>query len=77
MVDVNMSLKPSKVIRREACLRTKGPSRLSKDPGPKRHPNILWKKMSKQIKDFMKVEDGSVHCKTYDGCCKKQQVKIP
>jgi hypothetical protein len=72
MVDVNMSLKPSKVIRREACLPTKGPSRLSKDPGPKRRPNILWKKKSKQIKDFMKVEDGSVHCKRYDGCCRKQ-----
>jgi len=66
MVDVNMNLKLSKFIRREACLQAKGPSRLSKDPGPKRHPNTLWKKESKQIKDFMKVEDGSVHCKRYD-----------
>jgi hypothetical protein len=25
----------------------------------------------------MKLENGSVHRKTYDGCCMKQQVKIP
>jgi hypothetical protein len=56
---------------------TKGPSRLLKDPGPKRHPNILWKEESKEIKDFMKVEDGNVHYKRYDGHCTKQQIKIP
>ncbi len=71
-----MSLKPLKVIAREAYLRAKGPSRLSKDPKPKRCPNILWKKESKQIKDSMKVEDGGVHCKRCDGRCTKQ-VRIP
>jgi hypothetical protein len=25
----------------------------------------------------MKVEEGGVHCKKYDGCCTKQWVKIP
>jgi hypothetical protein len=43
MVDVNMSPMPLKVIGREVCLQTKGPSRLLKDPGPKRCPNTLWK----------------------------------
>jgi hypothetical protein len=32
---------------------------------------------SKEIKDFMKVEDGGVHHKRYDGCYTKQRVKIP
>jgi hypothetical protein len=31
----------------------------------------------KEIKDFVKVEDGGVHHKRYDGCCTKQQIKIP
>jgi hypothetical protein len=43
MMDVNMSLTPSKVIGREVCLQTKGPFGISKDLRPKRHPNILWK----------------------------------
>jgi hypothetical protein len=46
MVDVDMNLTLSKVIGREACLQAKGPFGLSKDPGPKRHPNTLWKEES-------------------------------
>jgi hypothetical protein len=42
MVDVDMSLMPLKVIGREVYLRTKSPAKLSKDLGPKMHPNILW-----------------------------------
>ncbi len=41
MVDVDMSLTPPKVIRREVCLQAKIPSRLSKDHGHKKRPNIL------------------------------------
>jgi hypothetical protein len=40
----------------QVCLQAKGPYGLSKDPGSKRCPNILWKEESKEIKDFMKVE---------------------
>jgi hypothetical protein len=43
MVDVDMGLTPPKVIGKETCLQAKGFSGLSKDLGPKRHPNILWK----------------------------------
>ncbi len=71
-----MSPTPPKVIGREACLRTKGPSGLLKDLEPKRCPNIWRKEESKEIKDFVKVEDGGVHCKKYDGHCMKQQIKI-
>jgi len=77
MVDVEMNLMPLKVIRMETCLRAKGLSRLSKDHGPKRRTNTLWKEESKEIKDYMKVENGGVHHKRYDGCCMKEQVKIP
>jgi hypothetical protein len=77
MVDVDINLMPPKVIRSEACLQTKGLSGLSKDPKLKRCPNILWRKESKEIKDFMKVENGGVHCKRYNGCCTKQQFRIP
>jgi hypothetical protein len=48
MVDVNMSPMPPKVIGKEACLRAKGPFGLSKDLGPKRHPNILWRENQKK-----------------------------
>jgi hypothetical protein len=72
MVDVNMSPTPPKVIGREVYLRAKGPSWLSKDLRPKRHPNILWREESKEIKDSMKVEDGSVHRKKYNEHCMKQ-----
>jgi hypothetical protein len=63
MVDVDINPMPSKIIRRHVCLQVKGPSKLSKDPGPKRHINILWKVESKKIRDSMKVENGVVHCK--------------
>jgi hypothetical protein len=39
MVAVGMNLIASKVIGKEACLRTKDLFRLSKDLKPKRHPN--------------------------------------
>jgi hypothetical protein len=67
---------PSKVIGREACLQAKSPSGLSNDLRPKRCPNILWKEESKEIRDSMKVENGSVHCKRYNGCCMKQRIRI-
>jgi hypothetical protein len=31
----------------------------------------------KIIKDSMKVEDGGVHYKKYDGCCMKECVRTP
>jgi len=71
-----MSPMPFKVIGREVCLQAKGPFRLSKDPGPQICPIILWRKESKEIKDFMKVKDGRVYCKRYDGYYTKQQIKI-
>jgi hypothetical protein len=77
MVDVIMSPMPPKVIGRDVCLWAKGHFVLSKDPRPKRHLSILWKKESKEISDFMKVKDGSVHHKRYNGCCTKQWVRIP
>jgi hypothetical protein len=39
MVDVGMNLMPSKIIGKEACLWTRGLSKLSNDFGPKNHPN--------------------------------------
>jgi hypothetical protein len=48
MVDVGMNLMPSKIIGREACLWAKNPSKLSKDFGPKKHPNISKRKESKK-----------------------------
>jgi hypothetical protein len=39
MVVVGMHPMPPKIIKREACLQAKSLSRLSKDLGPKRHPN--------------------------------------
>ncbi len=77
MVDVDMSLTPPKVIGKEVCLQTKSPFKLLKDPKPKRCPNILWKEESKETRDSMKVENGGVHHKKYDGYCMKQRVKIP
>ncbi len=76
IVDVDMSPTPLKVIRMEAYLRAKGPSGLSKDLGPKRCPNTLWREKSKEIRNSMKVEDGSVHHKRYNGHCTKQRANI-
>jgi len=67
MVDVDMSLTPPKVIGREACLRAKNHSRLLKDPRRKKRPNILWREEWKEIRDSMKVKDGSVCRKKYNG----------
>jgi len=76
MVDVNMSSMPSKIIGKEARLGPRALSRLSKDYGLKRHPNNWRKEESKEIRDSVKVEDGSVYRKKYNGHCMKQ-VKIP
>jgi hypothetical protein len=54
---------PSKVIGREACLQVRSPSKLSKDLGPKRCPNICKREESREIKDSVKVENGGVHHK--------------
>jgi hypothetical protein len=40
MVDVDMSVMPPRVIWKKVCLQAINPLRLSKDLGPKRHPNI-------------------------------------
>ncbi len=77
MMDVNMNPTPPKVTRKEACLQANGLFRLSKDLGPKSHSNILWTKETKEKKNFMKVEDGGVYHKKYDGCCTKQRIIIP
>ncbi len=66
-----MNSTPSKVIGREACLQAKGLYGLSKDLGSKMCPNTLWKEESKKIKDSMKVKNGGVHHRKYDGCCMK------
>jgi len=76
MVDVNMNPTPLKVIRKEVCLQVNSSFRLSKDPIPKRHSNILWKEESNEIKDFMKVEDGGVHHKRYDGRARNNELKF-
>jgi hypothetical protein len=62
----------SKAIGKEACLWARNHFGLPKDPGPKRHPNILRKDDSKEIKDFTKMKDGGVHCNRYDDRCMKQ-----
>ncbi len=51
-----MNSTPPKVVGRVVCLRAKGPFGLSKDLGPKRCPNILWREESKEIRDYMKVK---------------------
>ncbi len=56
MVSVTMSLTPSKVIEREACLWTISPFRLSKDPGPKRCINTWKKEKPKEIKKLYENE---------------------
>jgi len=72
MVVVSMTPMPSNVIGREVCLRVRGHFGLSKDLGPKKHPNILRRDESKEIRDSMKAEEGGVHCKRYDDRCTKQ-----
>jgi hypothetical protein len=72
MVAINMSTMQLKVIRKEVCLKVRDLSRLSKDRGPKKHPNTWRRKKKKKVKDFMKVEEEGVNHKNYDGCCTKQ-----
>jgi hypothetical protein len=55
----------------EACLWVRSPFGLSKDLGPKWCPNTWTKKELKIVRDFMKVEEGGVHCKRYEGHCTK------
>jgi hypothetical protein len=64
MVAIGMSPMPPKVIGRETYLWARGLSGLSKDLRPKRHLNILRKENSKEVRDFMKVEERGVHFKT-------------
>ncbi len=52
-----MNTTPPKVIGRETCLQVKGPYGLSKDLGSKH----LKEGGPKEIIDFMKMENGSVH----------------
>ncbi len=72
-----MSPTPPKVIGREACLQAKGPSKLLNFFKPNKRPNILWREESKEIRDFMKVEDGGVHRKKYNKHYTKQKIRIP
>ncbi len=72
-----MNPTPLKVIGKEACLQAKSFFMLSKYLKSKRRPNILWKEESKEIKVSMKVEDGGVYHKKYDGRCTKQRIRIP
>jgi len=61
MVDVGMSPMPLKVIERKTCLRVRGPSRLSMDLGPQRHPNIKKEgKIKGHTWEFMKVRKEGV-----------------
>jgi hypothetical protein len=48
MVDVDMNPTPSKVIGREDGLRIKGPSRLLKDLGLKKHPTLKGRKIQRK-----------------------------
>jgi hypothetical protein len=66
-----------KVIGRDVCLQAKTPFGLLNDLRPKRCLNILKREESKEIKNSMKVEDGSMHCKKYNGYCTKQRIIIP
>ncbi len=76
MVAIGMKLMPPKVIRTKVCLRARSIFGLSKDLGPKRCPNIWRREESKEMKDFMKVEEGGVHHKRYEDHCMKQWIKI-
>jgi hypothetical protein len=77
MVVVGMSSIPLRVIRRETCLWTKGPLKLSKNPRPKRCPNVWKREDSKEITEFMKVEEIGVQRNKHDGYCAKQWIIIP
>jgi hypothetical protein len=77
MVVISMSMMRPKVIGKEAYLHAKGPSKLSKDLGPKKKSNTWRKEESKEMKEYMKMEEGGVHHKKYEGRCMKQWIIIP
>jgi hypothetical protein len=64
-----MNPMPLKVIGKEACLWAKGLLGLSKDLGPKKHPNIWRRKESKETRESMKVKKGGVQHNRFDGRC--------
>ncbi len=66
-----MNLIPPKVIGTEAYLWVKGPSENIKGSCTQKASKHLKEGRTKETKDFMKVEYGSVHHNKYDGCCKK------
>jgi hypothetical protein len=72
MVAIGMNLMPQKVIRKKIYLRVKSLFGLSKDSRLKRRLNTWKKEKSKEMNDFMKVEEGSVHRKRNAGHCMKQ-----
>jgi len=59
MVAIGMSPMPPKVIGRDACLQTKGLSKLLKDFEPKRCPNTYRRDESKNKKLY---ESGGRRC---------------
>jgi hypothetical protein len=67
---------PSKAIGKEAYLWAKGFYGLSKDLGPKKHPNNWKKNESKETRVSMKVKEGGVHQIKYNGFCMKQWIRI-
>jgi hypothetical protein len=70
-----MNSSPSKITRREACLQTKGPSRLSKDHRPKNGPNTWRKKKTKGNKGF--CEGGKcVHRKNTMGVAQNNKLEF-
>ncbi len=74
MVVVGIRLMPPKVIKKNVYLWAKGPSRLSKDLGPKKMPKHLKERRVKGSKGYMKMEYGGVHHNKYDGYYTKQWV---
>jgi hypothetical protein len=74
MVAISMSSMLLKVIGKETCLRVKS---LWAIKGSWTLNLITWTKDElKEIKDSIKVENGGVHHKKYDGRYMKQWVKI-
>ncbi len=76
MVDVDMGPMPPKVIGKVVCLQTRGPSKPSKDPRPKRCPNIWRKEELKEIKDSVKVEMEVCIIKDMMGVVGKNELKF-
>jgi len=71
-----MSLTPPNVIGGMFVYKLKVIMGYERIMDPKMHPNILWKEKSKEIRDSMKVEDGNVHHKRYNGHYTKQWIRI-